>query len=74
MKTDPVADQLLYAVPQAARVLSLSPRLLWSFIHSGELKVRHVGTRTLIPRRELEKFAGRDHSTPKIEKEPQTAQ
>ena len=61
----PVADQLLYAVPQAARVLGISPRLCWAFVQRGDLKTRSVGTRVLIHRRELEKFALHDHETPK---------
>jgi excisionase family DNA binding protein len=61
---EPVADQILYSVPQSARVLGLSPRSLWDFVRRGEIRVRRVGTRVLISRRELERFAGRDHCTP----------
>lgn len=57
-----VVPPLLYSVPQAARVLSISPRLLWEFIARGELKTRLIGRRRLVPRRELEKFAARDHA------------
>jgi excisionase family DNA binding protein len=60
---EPVADQLLYPVPLAARVLGLSARLLWDFIAHGKIKTRRVGTRVLIHRRELEKFAAHDHET-----------
>jgi excisionase family DNA binding protein len=59
----PVRDQILYSVEQAARVLGLSPRLLWSFVASNQLKTRRCGTRVLIHRRELEKFALHDHET-----------
>ena len=62
---EPVRDQLLYPVPLAARVLGLSDRLIWGFIDHGEIKTRRVGTRVLIHRRELEKFAAHDHETPK---------
>ena len=55
--------QLLYSVSQAARVLGLSPRLVWSFVASNQLKTRRVGTRVLLHRRELEKFSLRDHAT-----------
>jgi excisionase family DNA binding protein len=55
--------QLLYSVPQAARVLGLSPRLVWAFVASNRLKTRRIGTRVLVHRRELEKFALRDHET-----------
>jgi excisionase family DNA binding protein len=59
----PVADQILYSVEQSARVLGVSARLLWAFVQRGELRTRHVGTRVLVHRRELEKFALRDHET-----------
>jgi excisionase family DNA binding protein len=59
----PVADQLLYSVEQAARVLGLSPRLVWNFVACAELRTRRVGTRVLIHRKELEKFALKDHTT-----------
>lgn len=67
----PVADQLLYPVPQAARVLGLSDRLIWGFIDHGEIKTRRVGTRVLIHRRELEKFAAHDHATPPKKEQPE---
>ena len=60
---EPVTGQLLYSVGQAARVLGLSPRLVWSFVASNQLKTRRVGTRVLVHRRELEKFSLRDHAT-----------
>ncbi len=59
----PVAGQILYSIPQAARVLSLSARLLWCFTRRGEIRTRRVGARVLIHRRDLEKFALRDHAT-----------
>jgi len=59
----PVPGQLLYGVPQAARVLGISPRLCWVFVQSGQLRTRRVGTRVLIHRRDLEKFALHDHAT-----------
>jgi excisionase family DNA binding protein len=59
----PVADQILYSVEQSARVLGVSARLLWAFVQRGELRTRRVGVRVLIHRRELEKFALRDHAT-----------
>jgi excisionase family DNA binding protein len=64
----PVRDQILYSVEQASRVLGLSPRLLWTFVACNQLKTRRVGTRVLIHRRELEKFALRDHATTGEEK------
>ena len=58
-----VPGQILFSVPQAARVLGLSPRLCWTFVQRGELRSRRVGRRLLIHRRELERFALKDHST-----------
>jgi excisionase family DNA binding protein len=58
-----VPGQILYSVPQASRVLGISPRLCWAFVQRGELKTRRCGTRVLIHRRDLEKFALHDHDT-----------
>jgi excisionase family DNA binding protein len=63
----PVADQILYPVPQGSSVLGISERLLWTFIQRGEIKTRRIGTRVLIHRKELEKFALRDHDTQREE-------
>lgn len=60
---EPVQGQLLYSVPQGARVLGISPRLLWGFVGRGDVKSRRIGKRLLIHRDELEKFARRDHET-----------
>jgi excisionase family DNA binding protein len=60
---DCVPDQLLYSIEQAARILGLSPRLCWMFVQRGELRTRRVGTRVLVHRRDLEKFALHDHET-----------
>lgn len=65
---EPVPGQILYSVPEAARVLSISPRLVWTFVQRGELKTRSVGARVLIHRRELERFATKDHHTKEEEK------
>lgn len=59
---DPVLGQILYSVPQAAKQLSISPRLCWSFVLSGELPSRLIAKRRLIHRRALEIFASRDHA------------
>lgn len=66
---EPVAGQLLYAVPQAARVLGISARLLWTFIARGEVKTRKIGSRVVVHRRDLEKFAVHDHPSPCIHKD-----
>jgi hypothetical protein len=60
---DPVPGQVLYSIPQGSRVLGISARLLWAFVQRGEVKTRRVGSRVLIHRRDLEKFALRDHAT-----------
>ena len=62
-RRDPVADQILYGVAQGALILGISTRLCWAFIQRGELRTRRIGTRVLVHRRELEKFALRDHAT-----------
>ena len=58
----PVAGQILYGVEQAARVLGISAKFLRVCIGRGELRTRRCGTRLLLHRRELEKFAEHDHS------------
>lgn len=55
-------DKFLYSVPEAAESLGFSVRLVWSFIKDGTLKIRRVHRRTLIHRRELERFAAHDHA------------
>ena len=59
----PVHGQLLYSVQQAARILGVSPRLVWQFVASNQLRTRRVGTRVLIHRQTLERFALHDHAT-----------
>jgi excisionase family DNA binding protein len=58
----PVEGRLLFSVPQGARVLGISPRLLWELVKRGEVPTRTIGRRRLIHRRELERFANQDHS------------
>lgn len=60
---EPVTGQLLYSIEQAARVLGISARLLWAFVQRGQVRTRRIGARVLLHRRELEKFALRDHET-----------
>jgi len=43
--------------------MSVSCRLLDTWIAAGRLKVRRIGGRVLIHTTELEKFALRDHAT-----------
>jgi excisionase family DNA binding protein len=55
--------KLLLDKKSAAGMLSISLRSLENLVACGELKVRAIGRRRLIERRELERFARRDHKT-----------
>lgn len=69
---DPVAGQILFSIPQTARVLgNLSPRTVWEFIKLGQLPTRLVGRRRLVHVDAIRKFANRDH--PCASKEPEVA-
>jgi excisionase family DNA binding protein len=54
-------SKLLFSKKEAAQMLSISLRKLENLIASKELAVRRIGRRTLIPARDLEQFARRDH-------------
>jgi len=58
-----MTDAILVSKRKAAEALSVSLRTVDNLIASKELAVRRVGRRCLIPRRALEDFARRDHST-----------
>jgi excisionase family DNA binding protein len=60
--SEPVIGQLLYSIPQAARVLSVSEKLVRIYIGRGELKSTRLGARVVVHRRALEAFASRDHA------------
>lgn len=58
-----VADhgrKLLYTRKEAAELLSISVASLQILIHRGEIRIRHFGSRQLIPHAELERLAQRD--------------
>ena len=55
------AEKILYSRQEAAELLSLSLRSLVVLIDRGELPVRRIGRRVLVPRASLEAFARRDH-------------
>lgn len=59
--TGDAATRLLYARKDAAQQLSISSRSLDYLIERGAIKVRHIGSRVLVPHDELVKFASRDH-------------
>jgi len=54
-------EQLLYERGEAARILNISVRLVDYYIAEGEIAARRFGRRVLISRKELERFARRDH-------------
>lgn len=56
---------ILYDKKVASVMTSLSVRSLEYLIAAKELEVRRVGRRVLIPRKALEKFAMRDHPSPR---------
>ena len=58
-----VDRKLLLSKREAAWLLSLSVRSIDYLIARGELPVRRVGKRVLIPQREMERFIRRDHVT-----------
>jgi excisionase family DNA binding protein len=56
-------SKILYSRKEASYALSVSTRLLDTWVAAGRLKARRVGGRVLIHRTELEKFALKDHAT-----------
>ncbi len=64
-KTESIAvRRLLYCYKDAAACLSLSVRSIGYLVARGDLKVRSVGKKKLIPAVELERFAEQDHAAP----------
>lgn len=53
--------KLLVSRREAAGIVSLSIRSIDNLLASKQLPFRKIGTRTLIPIEELQRFAGRDH-------------
>jgi excisionase family DNA binding protein len=56
-----MTGKILYSRQEAAELLSLSLRSVVMLIDRGELPVRRIGRRVLVPRASLEAFARRDH-------------
>lgn len=54
-------DRLLYPVSEAAYALGIGTRMMWAYIYRGEIETRLLGKRRLIHRREIERFANKDH-------------
>lgn len=62
-------ERLLWNKREAAASLGISVRTIELLIAARELKSVRVGTRRMIPVRELERFARRDHATRPIARE-----
>jgi excisionase family DNA binding protein len=56
-----VDEKLLISRQEAAAVLSISQRALDYLVANKQLQVRRIGSRVLIPRSELLRFARADH-------------
>jgi excisionase family DNA binding protein len=56
-------EPLLLGRKEAAAALGICLRMLDYMIASGDVAIRRVGRRVLIPRAELERFAGTPKST-----------
>ena len=59
-----VDEKLLIGRQEAAAVLSISQRALDYLMANKQLQVRRIGSRVLIPRSELMRFARADHPEP----------
>jgi excisionase family DNA binding protein len=59
-----VDEKLLIGRQEAAAVLSISQRALDYLVANKQLQVRRIGSRVLIPRSELLRFARVDHPEP----------
>jgi len=43
-------DKLAFSIPEAAEIVSISPRKMWSLIRNAEIPAVHVGKRVLVTR------------------------
>jgi len=59
-----VDEKLLIGRREAAAALSISQRALDYLVANKQLQVRRIGSRVLIPRSELLRFARVDHPEP----------
>ncbi len=59
-----VDEKLLIGRREAAAALSISQRALDYLVANKQLQVRRIGSRVLIPRSELMRFARVDHPEP----------
>ena len=58
---DTLDGKLLFTRQESARLISISLRTLDALLASGQIASCRIGRRRLIARKELEKFAQRDH-------------
>lgn len=58
-----LVQKLLYSRKEAAYALSISCRSLDLLIASGQLAVRKIGSRIMIPAHTLHEYAATDHDT-----------
>lgn len=61
METPVIESKLLFGKKDAATLLSISLRQLDYLIAKGDLKVRRIGKRVLVPKQALAQFARADH-------------
>ena len=52
-------EALLLPIPDACRALGIGRSKLYELISAGDLSVRKIGRKTLIPREDLTSFASR---------------
>ena len=52
-------DPILLPVPDACRVIGVSRSTLYELIAAGDITIRKIGRKTLIPREDLMSFAAR---------------
>jgi len=52
-------EPILLPVPDAARAIGVSRSTLYELIAAGEISIRKIGRKTLIPRDDLMSFAAR---------------
>lgn len=52
-------DVLLLPIPDACRALGIGRSKLYGLIAAGEITIRKIGRKTLIPRDDLTSFAAR---------------
>jgi excisionase family DNA binding protein len=62
-------DTLLLSKNEAARLLGLSLRSLDHIISRGEIQIRRIGRRVLIPRAAVESFAKTKNSNEAVNEE-----